>query len=57
MTWNIKIYESKEISKTSLHQIKEKETIRGLTESQKITIVSVLKRHNILYSVNRGKTT
>lgn len=50
MSYDIKIYEKKGLQHGShLFNWVEQETIRGLTEIQKITIERVLKRHNIRY--------
>lgn len=54
--YNIKIYDVKGKHKdTGLFNVKELETIRGLTEAQKTAIVSILERHGIKHMVEEVK--
>jgi len=56
MSWDIKIYEDKGIVHGGLHNFEEMETIRGLSESQKIALVTVLKRHGIKHYCRKVET-
>lgn len=57
--FDIKIYEEKKLPsgfpRIGLPKMEEMETIRDLTEIQKITIVAVLKRHGIRYLIKEVK--
>ena len=49
MKFDIKIYKGQVLCPS--HKAEETETIRGLTETQKSTIVAVLERHGIRHLV------